>query len=122
MNIRESKGFSKTDKVKATGRKRSRTILSTLNFGLATGKGWDNEYSKSVMEKVNAHSGVAVSSADFEQVVSTNIERDIQNELVLAPLFREIPMTSANMIIPILPDRVMPNSQVTKLLVVQATW
>ena len=56
------------------------------------------------MEKVNAHSGVAVSSADFEQIVSTNIERDIQNELVLAPLFREIPMTSANMIIPILPD------------------
>jgi len=56
------------------------------------------------MEKVNAHSGVEVSSADFEQIVSTNIERDIQNELVLAPLFREIPMTSANMIIPILPD------------------
>ena len=56
------------------------------------------------MEKVNAHSGVGVSSADFEQVVSTNVERDIQNELVLAPLFREVPMTSANMIIPILPD------------------
>ena len=49
-------------------------------------------------------SGVEVSSADFEQIVSTNIERDIQNELVLAPLFREIPMNSANMIIPILPD------------------
>ena len=56
------------------------------------------------MEKVNAHSGVGVSSADFEQIVSTNIERDIQNELVLAPLFREIPMTSATQIIPILPD------------------
>ena len=56
------------------------------------------------MEKVNQMSGIDVSSADFEQVVSTNIERDIQNELVLAPLFREIPMTSANMIIPILPD------------------
>ena len=56
------------------------------------------------MEKVNAHSGVGVSSADFEQIVSTNIERDIQSELVLAPLFREIQMNSANMIIPILPD------------------
>ena len=56
------------------------------------------------MEKGNAMSGVGVSSADFEQVVSTNIERDIQNELVLAPLFREIPMTSATQIIPILPD------------------
>jgi HK97 family phage major capsid protein len=56
------------------------------------------------MEKVNAHSGVGVSSADFEQTVSTNIERDIQLELVLAPLFREIPMQSATQIIPILPD------------------
>ena len=60
--------------------------------------------SQETMEKVNAHSGVGVSSADFEQTVSTNIERDIQLELVLAPLFREIPMQSATQIIPILPD------------------
>ena len=73
-------------------------------MGLATGKGWDTKLAKNVMEKVNAHSGVGVSSADFEQTVSTNIERDIQLELVLAPLFREIQMTSATQIIPILPD------------------
>ena len=73
-------------------------------MGLATGKGWDTKLAKNVMEKVNAHSGVGVSSADFEQTVSTNIERDIQLELVLAPLFREIPMQSATQIIPILPD------------------
>ena len=79
-------------------------IIDAKFAGLATGKGWDNDYSKSLMEKVNEHSGTQVSSADFEQIVSTNIERDIQNELVLAPLFREVPMTSANMIIPILPD------------------
>ena len=79
-------------------------IMDAKMLGLATGKGYDTDYAKGVMEKVNAHSGVAVSSADFEQVVSTNIERDIQNELVLAPLFREIPMTSATQIIPIMPD------------------
>ena len=79
-------------------------IVDAKILGLATGRGYDTPYAKSVMEKVNAHSGVAVSSADFEQVVSTNVERDIQNELVLAPLFREIQMNSANMIIPILPD------------------
>ena len=61
-------------------------------------------YGQNVIEKVNNDSGVAVSSADFEQVVSTGVERDIQNELVLAPLFREVPMTSASMIMPILPD------------------
>jgi len=73
-------------------------------MGLATGKGWDTKLAQNTMEKVNAMSGVGVSSADFEQTVSTNIERDIQLELVLAPLFREIQMTSATQIIPILPD------------------
>jgi len=73
-------------------------------MGLATGKGWNTKMAQETMEKVNAHSGVAVSSADFEQTVSTNIERDIQLELVLAPLFREIQMTSATQILPIMPD------------------
>jgi len=73
-------------------------------LGLATGKGWNTKTSATLIEKVNSFSGVEVSSADFEQVVSSNIERDIENELVLAPLFRELPMTAATMILPILPD------------------
>ena len=105
MNIRESKRIFSDRQGQSDWKKAFENDIIDAKFaGLATGKGWDNDYAKSVMEKVNAHSGVGVSSADFEQVVSTNIERDIQNELVLAPLFREIPMTSANMIIPILPD------------------
>ena len=64
----------------------------------------DTKYGKSVMEKQNAMSGVAVSSADFEQIVSTNVERDIQLQLILAHLFREIQMSSATQILPILPD------------------
>ena len=70
----------------------------------ATGKGYETSFAKDVMQKVNEHSGVQVSSADFEQEVSSNIERDIQVELVLAPLFREIQMRSATQILPILPD------------------
>ena len=105
MSIRESKRIFADRNGQGDWKKAFENDIIDAKFaGLATGKGWDNSYAKSVMEKVNAHSGVGVSSADFEQVVSTNIERDIQNELVLAPLFREIPMTSANMIIPILPD------------------
>ena len=73
-------------------------------MGLATGKGWNTQAAQNIMQKVNAHSGVDVASADFEQTVSTNIERDIQLELVLAPLFREIQMQSATQIIPIMPD------------------
>ena len=105
MSIRESKRHFSDRKGEGDWKKAfEQDILDAKFAGLATGKGWDNKYGRSVMEKVNAHSGVGVSSADFEQIVSTNIERDIQNELVLAPLFREVPMTSANMIIPILPD------------------
>lgn len=74
-------------------------------LGLCTKKNWmDTKYGKDLINKVNSQAGVEVSSADFEQIVSTNIERDIQNELVLAPLFREIAMNSASMILPILPD------------------
>ncbi len=79
-------------------------INDAWTMGLATGKGWNTKLANNVVEKVNAHSGVGVSSADFEQTVSTNVERDIQLELVMAPLFREIPMQSATQIIPILPD------------------
>ena len=105
MSIRESKRHFGDRSGKGDWKKEfEQDIIDAKFAGLATGKGWDNDMAKGLMEKVNAHSGVGVSSADFEQIVSTNIERDIQNELVLAPLFREIPMTSANMIIPILPD------------------
>ena len=73
-------------------------------LGKATGRGYETKFAKKVLEKANNMSGVAVSSADFEQTVSTNIERDIQNELILAPMFKEIPMTAATMILPVLPD------------------
>lgn len=69
-----------------------------------TGKGYETKFAKNLMEKVNTHSSVQVSSADFEQEVSTNIERDIQNDLILAPMFREISMNTASMIMPIMPD------------------
>jgi HK97 family phage major capsid protein len=105
MSIRESKRIFADRQGQSDWKKAFENDIIDAKFaGLATGKGWNSDYAKGLMEKVNAHSGVGVSSADFEQIVSTNIERDIQNELVLAPLFREIPMTSANMIIPILPD------------------
>ena len=105
MSIRESKrNFSDRQSTGDWKKAFKNDIIDAKFAGLATGKGWNNDYAKQVMQKVNVMSGVEVSSADFEQVVSNQIERDIQNELVLAPLFREIEMTSANMLIPILPD------------------
>ena len=105
MNIRESKRVFANRNGNGDWKKDFEQDVMDAKFaGLATGKSWDTQYSKSLMEKVNVQAGVEVSSADFEQLVSTSIERDIQNELVLAPLFREIQMNSANMIIPVLPD------------------
>jgi HK97 family phage major capsid protein len=105
MNIRESKRVFANRNGNGDWKKDFEQDVMDAKFaGLATGKGWDTNYAKSVMEKVNTQAGVEVSSANFEQLVSTSIERDIQNELVLAPLFREIQMNSANMVIPVLPD------------------
>lgn len=69
-----------------------------------TGKGYDTNFARQLQEKVNTHSSVTVPSAAWETTVSNNFERDIQNELLITPLFREINMTSANMSIPIMPD------------------
>ncbi len=105
MNMRESKRIFENRRDNGDWKTAfADDVVDAKVLGLATGRGYDTDLARSTMEKVNAHSGVGVSSADFEQIVSTNVERDIQNELVLAPLFREIPMSAANMIIPILPD------------------
>jgi HK97 family phage prohead protease len=80
-------------------------VENAFLLGLGTRKGFEGtELGKQVMTKVNTMSGVQVSSADFEQLVSTSIERDIQNELILAPMFREIALSSATQILPIAPD------------------
>lgn len=73
-------------------------------LGRITGKGYNTDFARDVLEKVNAMSSVQVSTDNFEREVSTNIEREIQLELILAPMFREIAMTSASMVLPIMPD------------------
>ena len=74
-------------------------------LGVVTKKGMENtKFGREVLEKANAQSGVRVPGDDFEQVVSTAVERDIELELVLDPMFRKINMTSASMIVPTMPD------------------
>lgn len=69
-----------------------------------TGKGYDTAFAKGLFEKVNTHSTVTVPNAAYETMALQNIERDIQNELIITSLFREINMNAANMTIPIMPD------------------
>jgi HK97 family phage prohead protease/HK97 family phage major capsid protein len=56
-------------------------------------------------KSVNGSSSIAVSSDGYETEFSTNLMRDIQAKLVVAPLFTELSMNSANMTIPINPAR-----------------
>jgi len=104
VNIRESKRVFATKGSTDWKDAHAQDIDDAFMLGKATGRGYETKFAQGVMEKVNAMSGVAVSSADFEQEVSQNVERDIQNELILAPMFREIPMSAATMIMPVLPD------------------
>lgn len=70
-----------------------------------TGKKFeDSNIGKSAVEKFNTHSTVNVGTDRLETTVSTQIEQDIWNELILPPLFREIKMNSASMTFPIMPD------------------
>jgi HK97 family phage prohead protease len=77
-------------------------------LGVVTRKGIENtKYGREILEKVNTNSGVTVgtsTTADFESTVSTAVERDIELELVLDPIFRKINMTAASMVIPTIPD------------------
>lgn len=80
-------------------------LTDAMILAKATKSNWhETDFGKDIIKAVNTHSGVEVSSADFEQEVSSNIQRDIELQLVLAPLFREVQMRSASMILPILPD------------------
>lgn len=81
-----------------------------LNAVLVGKGGFDGtKYGRDLLEKAtNAMSSVgapAVTGVEaYENTVSTSIERDIQNGLILAPLFREIAMRTATMTMPIMPD------------------
>lgn len=57
------------------------------------------------MKAVNTSSSIQVSSEAYETIFSTNLIRDIQKRLIIAPLFSEITMTAANLTVPINPDR-----------------
>lgn len=86
-------------------------IVDAHLLGVITKKGWGTRFGKQLLEKatnenagVRAPVGSSATQDNFEIIVSTAIERDIELELVLAPLFREIQMSAASMVIPTLPD------------------
>jgi len=83
-------------------------LLDMHILGIITNKGLNTNFAKNVIQKVNVDSGLEMpgeaSIAAYETFVSTEIERDIELDLVLEPLFRKVQMNAATMIVPTIPD------------------
>ena len=78
-------------------------------LGVMTGKGWNTDYSKGVMEKAGVawDSGlgsVTTGAPNIAQEVSSQIEKEIMLELKLAQAFREITINSQTQVLPIQTD------------------
>ena len=71
-------------------------------LGVMTGKGWETNYSKDLMEKAGIN--YAANAGDIAQEVSTQIEKEIMLELKLAQVFREITINSQTQVLPIQTD------------------
>ena len=73
-------------------------------LGKITKKGYDTAFAKDLFEK----SGVAVPGASsltaLETTISTTFEEEVRQEMRVAPLFREIAVTSGATVLPITPD------------------
>jgi hypothetical protein len=105
--MRESKRVF-SDRAEKSSPVSEEDMVNAHILGVVTNKGLNTRFGKAVWEKAtNANSGVTLPSStqeNFETTVSTAIERDIQLELVLDPLFRKIQMNAASMVIPTMPD------------------
>ena len=71
-------------------------------LGVMTGKGWETNYSKSLIEKAGIN--YTANAGDIAQEVSTQIEKEIMLELKLAQAFREITINSQTQVLPIQTD------------------
>ena len=81
-------------------------LLDAKILGVVTRKGWDTQYAQDLIEKnagVNALTGNTIA---LDTIVSTQFERELQNELKIAQFFREIPVTSTKTVLPLMPDSV----------------
>lgn len=95
--------------VKGGSKQRDEDVNTVVMLGIIKGMDvLETDFGKkfaSTEKAVNASSSIAVSSDGYETEFSTNLMRDIQAKLIVAPLFTELAMNSANLTIPINPAR-----------------
>jgi len=78
-------------------------FLAAHVLGKITGKGFETNYAKDLLEKAGVDY-TATSAAGIDVVVSQQFEEEVRQEQRIAPLFREIPVTSGATVLPLAPD------------------
>lgn len=81
-----------------------RQFLEAHILGKITGKGWDTDHAKSLMEKTIGVGATSGHNVALDTIVETQVEQDFRLELKAANFFRELPVSSAATIIPLQPD------------------
>ena len=100
--MRESKRVFADRAEKSDISKWGQDFLNAHMLGVMTRKGWDTDYARDIQEKAGIN--YTANAADIDQEVSSLIEKEIQNELKVAALFREIPVNGAATVLPISVD------------------
>ena len=73
-------------------------------LGKITKKGFDTKFAKDLMEKAGVAVPGAASLTALETTIGTTFEEEVRAEMRVAPLFREIAVTSGATVLPISPD------------------
>ena len=100
--MRESKRVFADRAEKSDISKWGQEFLNAHMLGVMTRKGWDTEFARDLQEKAGID--FATNAGDIDQEVSSLIEKEIQNELKVAALFREIPVNGGATVLPISVD------------------
>ena len=100
--MRESKRVFADRAEKSDISKWGQEFLNAHMLGVMTRKGWDTDFARDLQEKAGIN--YTANAADIDQEVSSLIEKEIQNELKVAALFREIPVNGAATVLPISVD------------------
>ena len=100
--MRESKRVFADRAEKTDISKWGQDFLNAHMLGVMTRKGWDTDYARDIQEKAGIN--YTANAADIDQEVASLIEKEIQNELKVAALFREIPVNGAATVLPISVD------------------
>jgi len=95
---RDFSGRGKTELKSMSG-----DLLSAHILGKITGKGFDTNYGKEILEKAGVDY-TSTTAAGIDVIVAQQFEEEVRQAQRIAPLFREIQVASGATVLPLAPD------------------